>query len=216
MFTQQRTGEGETARLSTKSREWASPTAVRDASAYAVSTSERGVRTREGSRRRDARTPNGWPCCSTARPPIAIPSASRPDCVPHGCGTARPRSRTSTTARRAGSTKRCSSSWPPAAGSPSTAGCWLRARTAGASRGYPARSRRRLAATVAPSTTRACRVCSPISISRMVTAASRGCSGCWSGSISLCSTIGDPIASPPANDAISWRSSRIAMAAAPF
>src|SRR5262245_29278228 len=68
-----------------------------------------------------------------------------------GCGTAKPRSRTSTTARRAGSTKRCSSSWPLAAGSPSTAACWSPGRAASASRGYPARSRRRLAATATPS-----------------------------------------------------------------
>ena len=45
------------------------------------------------------------------------------------------RSRTSTTARRAGSTRRCSSSWPPAAGSPSTAICWSPGRAASASRG---------------------------------------------------------------------------------
>ena len=82
-------------------------------------------------------------------------------------------------------------------------------------RGYPARWRRRLAATATPSTTRACRACSPISISLTATAASRGCSGCLSGLISLCSTIGDPTASQPASGAISWRSSRIAMAAAP-
>ena len=42
-----------------------------------------------------SRTPNGWRCCSTARPPIAAPGASRPDCVSPGCGTARRRSRTS-------------------------------------------------------------------------------------------------------------------------
>ena len=40
-----------------------------------------------------------------------------------GCVTAKPRSRMSTFARHAGSTKRCSSSWPLAAGSPSTAAC---------------------------------------------------------------------------------------------
>lgn len=111
--------------------------------------------------------------------------------------------------------KRCSNNWPPAVGSPSTAGCWSLARAAWASRGYPARWRRRLAATATPSTTRACRACSPISISLTATAASRGCSGCLSGLISLCSMIGDPTASQPATGAISWRSSRIAMAAAP-
>jgi hypothetical protein len=47
------------------------------------------------------------------------------------------------------------------------------------------------------------------------TAASRGCSECWSKSISSCSTIGDPTGSPPANGATSWKSSRIATAAAP-
>ena len=61
--------------------------------------------------------------CSTARLPIATPGASRPDCVPPGCVTAKPRSRMSTSARHAGSTKRCSSNWPLAAGSPSTATC---------------------------------------------------------------------------------------------
>ena len=83
------------------------------------------------------------------------------------------------------------------------------------SRGYPARWRRRLAATATPSITPACRACSPSSISPTATAASRGCSGCWSRSISSFSTTGDPIASQPTNGAISWRSSRIATAAAP-
>ena len=52
-------------------------------------------------RRRPAiwRTPNGWPFCSTARPLIAAPAASRSDCAPLGCVTARPRSRTWTIAR---------------------------------------------------------------------------------------------------------------------
>jgi IstB-like ATP binding protein len=85
----------------------------------------------------------------------------------------------------------------------------------GANRGYPARSRRKLAATATPSSTPACRACSLISISPTATAASRGCSGCWSRSISSCSTTGDPIASRPASGAISWRSSRTAMAVAP-
>ncbi len=51
------------------------------------------------------------------------------------------RSRTSITARRAVSTKHCSSSWPPAAVSPSTAAYWSPARAACASRGCPALSR---------------------------------------------------------------------------
>ena len=57
--------------------------------------------------------------------------------------------------------------------------------------------------------------CSPILISPTATVASRACSECWSRSISSCSTIGDLIASPRAIGAISWRSSRIAMAVAP-
>ena len=109
---------------------------------------------------------------------------------------------TSITARRGGSTKHCSSSWRRAAGSPSTAGCWSLARAAWASRGYPAPWRRRLAATATRFTTRACRVCSLISISPTATAALRGCSGCWSGSTSSSSMIGDRIASPPASAAI--------------
>ena len=103
----------------------------------------------------------------------------------------------------------------PAAGSPITAIFWSPARAASANRGCPVRWRRRLAAMAIPSTTRACRACSPISISPTATVASRGCSECWSRSISSCSTIGDPIASPPAIGAISWRSSRIATAVAP-
>ena len=59
-----------------------------------------------------SRTPNGWRCCSTARRPIATPGASKPGCAAPSCATAKPRSRTSTTARHDGSTKRCSSSWP--------------------------------------------------------------------------------------------------------
>ena len=62
--------------------------------------------------------------------------------------------------------------------------------------------RRRLAATATRFTTRACRACSPISISPTATAALRGCSACWSGSISSSSTIGDRIASLPASAAI--------------
>jgi hypothetical protein len=31
--------------------------------------------------------PNGWPCCSTARRPIATPAASKPGCAPPGCVT---------------------------------------------------------------------------------------------------------------------------------
>src|SRR5215468_7807210 len=58
-------------------------------------------------------------CCSIARRPIATPGAFRSDCVPRGCVTAKLLSRTTTTASRVSSTKRCSSSWPPAAGSPS-------------------------------------------------------------------------------------------------
>src|SRR6516164_9046495 len=59
--------------------------------------------------------------------------------APPGCATVKPRSRTSTTARRAGSTSRCSSSWPPAAGSPITAIFCSPARAASASRGYHVR-----------------------------------------------------------------------------
>jgi hypothetical protein len=71
-----------------------------------------------------------------------------------------------------------------------------------ASRGYLVPWRRKLAATATQFTTRACRACSPISISPTATAASRGCSACWSGSISSSSTIGDRIASQPASGAI--------------
>ena len=137
-----------------------------------------------------SRTPNGWRCCSTARPPsrndpaLPDPAARRPAAAQPGL-----RSRTSTTARRAGSTRRCSSSWPPAAGSPSTAACSSPGRAASASRGSPARWRRRPAATATPSTTPACRACSPISISPTATAASRGCSACSSRSI--CSILDD-------------------------
>ena len=84
-----------------------------------------------------------------------------------------------------------------------------------ASPGCPARWRTRPAATVTPSTTPARRGCSPISNSRTATAGSPDCSACWSRSISSFSMIGVPIASPPASAAISWKSSRIATAAAP-
>lgn len=77
------------------------------------------------------------------------------------------------------------------------------------------KSRKRPVATATPSTTPACRACSPISISPTATAVLPGCSACWSRSISSFSTTGAPIASRPASDATSWRSSRIAMAAAP-
>jgi transposase len=70
-----------------------------------------------------SRTPNGWRSCSTAKQPIATRSASKPDCTPPGCVTAKPPSRTSTSERRGGSTRHCSSSWRPAAGSPSAAAC---------------------------------------------------------------------------------------------
>ena len=56
------------------------------------------------------------------------------------CATARRRSRTSTTARHAGSTRRCSSSSPPAAGSPSIAICWSPGRAASASHGSVVRA----------------------------------------------------------------------------
>ncbi len=55
------------------------------------------------------RTPSGWHCCSTAKLPTAAQSASKPDCALRGCVIAKPQSRTSTTARRAGSIRRCSS-----------------------------------------------------------------------------------------------------------
>ena len=54
----------------------------------------------------------------------------------------------------------------------------------GKSWGCPVRWRRRPAATATPSTTPACRACSPISNSLTATVGSRGCSGCWSRSIS--------------------------------
>ena len=66
-----------------------------------------------------------------------------------------------------------------------------------------------------PSTTPARRACSPISNSLTATVGSRGCSECWSRSISSSSMIGVPTASPPVSAAISWKSSRIATAAAP-
>jgi len=65
------------------------------------------------------------------------------------------------------------------------------------------------------STTPARRACSPISNLRTATVGSPACSACWSRSISSSSMIGDPIASPPASAAISWKSSRIATVAAP-
>ena len=161
-------------------------------------------------------TPNGWRCCSTARPPIAGPGASRPGCAPPGCVTVKRRSRTSTTARRDGSTRRCSSSWPPAAGSPSTAGLLVTGPCgvgqvvvilrAGAE-GLPRRLHRPLRARAAPvrrSRSRPRRR----SVRAAVPDAGQGRSA-------RCSTTGVPTASPPANGAISWRSSRIAMAAAP-
>src|SRR6516164_6865407 len=73
-----------------------------------------------------------------------------------------------------------SSSWPPAAGSPITAIFCSPARAASASRGYHVRWRKKPAAMATPFTTPACRACSPISTSPMATAASRGCSACWS------------------------------------
>jgi hypothetical protein len=69
-----------------------------------------------------------------------------------------PRSRTSTTARPVGSTRRCSSSWPPAAGSPTTAIFWSPVRAVSASRGYPVHSRRKPAATA----TRSLRPCAAL------------------------------------------------------
>jgi hypothetical protein len=54
-----------------------------------------------------------------------------------------------------------------------------------ASRGYLARSRRKPAAMVTPSTTLACHACSLSSILPTVTAASRDCFGCWSRSTCL-------------------------------
>ena len=53
--------------------------------------------------------PNGWLCCSIARRPIATPGAFKSGCAAPSCATAEPSSRTSTTARRDGSTRLCSS-----------------------------------------------------------------------------------------------------------
>jgi hypothetical protein len=116
---------------------------------------------------------------------------------------------------RGGPTRHCSSSWHPLVGSPSTAIFLSPVHAASANRGYPVRWPKRHAATAILSTTHACRACSPISTSPTAMVALRGCSECWSRSISWCSTIGDPIASPRANGAISWKSSRTATAVAP-
>ena len=82
-----------------------------------------------------SRPPNGWRCCSIARRRIAAPSASRAGCATRSCATARRQSRTSTTVPPDGSTRRCSSNSPPAAGSPSIAICSSPGRAASASRG---------------------------------------------------------------------------------
>ena len=125
-------------------------------------------------------TPNGWRCCSIARRPIATPGAFKSGCAAPSCATAKRPSRTSTTERRDGSTRRCSSNSRPANGSPSIAICSSPARAASASRGYLARSPRRRAGTATRCSTPACRGCSPISSSPMVTVASRACSARWS------------------------------------
>ena len=134
------------------------------------------------------------------------PDASRPDCAPLGCGTARPTIEdVDYRVARRRSTRRCSSSWPPAAGSPSSSADQL-GRAASASRGSPVRWRRRLAATDIPSTTPACPACSPTSISPTATAVSRGCSASWSNPISSCSMTGGPDRlSARRSGAISWR-----------
>ncbi len=67
--------------------------------------------------------PAGWRCCSIARRRIAALSGSRAGCAMRSSATARRRSRTSTIVPPDGSTRRCSSNWPPAAGSPSIATC---------------------------------------------------------------------------------------------
>ena len=60
--------------------------------------------------------------------------------------------------RPVGSTRRCPSSWPPAAGSPTTAILWSPVRAVSASRGYPVHSRRKPAATA----TRSLRLCAAL------------------------------------------------------
>jgi hypothetical protein len=79
-------------------------------------------------------------------------------------------------ARRLDKTKLCSSSSPPAAGSPSTATCSSPASAASGSRGSVVRWHRRPAATATPCTMHACQDCSPSWSWRTATAASRGCS----------------------------------------
>ena len=127
----------------------------------------------------------------------------------------RRRSRTSTTARPAGSTRRCSSSWPPAAGSPSTAACCHRAVRRGqvgvllcaGAEGLSRRLHRPLRPRAAPvrrSRSRPRR--RPLRAA--VPHADQGRSP-------RPRRLGSRSASPPASGAISWRSSRIATAVAP-
>ncbi|MGY4287079.1 hypothetical protein ACVWXO_006299 [Bradyrhizobium sp. LM2.7] len=58
-----------------------------------------------------------------ARRHIAARSGSKAGCAMRSCATARRRSRTSTIVPPDGSTRRCSSNWPPAAGLPNIAIC---------------------------------------------------------------------------------------------
>ena len=101
-----------------------------------------------------------------AQPPQGCPAQARPSLA----------SRTSTTARNAASTRRCTRASPPAAGSPSIAPCSSPGPAASASRGSLARWRRRPAATATACITPACRACSPISSWRTAMAASPDCS----------------------------------------
>ena len=63
--------------------------------------------------RRPSVQPEGWRCCSTVKRQAARHGASRVACAPPRCGTARRRSRTSTTARRGSSQRLCSSNSQP-------------------------------------------------------------------------------------------------------
>ena len=66
------------------------------------------------------------PLINKALPPTSISVARKPRFTPLGCVTAKPRSRRSITALGGGSTRRCPSSWPPAAdrGAPRPADHW--------------------------------------------------------------------------------------------
>src|SRR5271156_3586839 len=110
----------------------------------------------------------------------------------------------------AGSTARCSSSSPPATGSPSAAVCSSPGRAAWARVGSPAPLATRRAEKTSPSSIPACPGSSPISPSPTATPATPGSCAPWRASSCSSSTIGAQRRSPPNMRATCSKSSRIA------